>query len=107
MIQFNDTTHDLQTELDQHKSALEQFIVNGMTRFRTGLTQREEAISQLTAENEHLRNQLITAEANLAAAQADVAARDASLALAASQIAELEQLLANLNSGIDAAQAGA
>ena len=66
--------------------------------------QRKEALDSLAAENESLRSQLVAAENNLAASQAEVAARDASLAIAASQIAELEQRIVNLNSGIDAAQ---
>ena len=104
MQAFNETDLDLLTELDTHRSSLEQFIVNGMSRFRTGLIQRKEALDSLAAENESLRSQLVAAENNLAASQAEVAARDASLAIAASQIAELEQRIVNLNSGIDAAQ---
>lgn len=107
MNTFNHSTLDLQTELDQHKNSLEHFIINGMTNLRTGLTQREQAINELVTENETMRNQLAGVDSTIASMQATIDARDASLTLATSQITELEQRLASLNAGIDAAQAGA
>lgn len=104
MTQLNETNTGLIAAIDAHQSSLEQFIINGATNLRVGLIQREALISELTAENDNLRNQLLTAEQAVTLAQAVVAERDNSLAIAAAQIAELEQRIANLNTSIDAAQ---
>lgn len=104
MPAFNQPSESIISELNQHKSDLEQFIINGYNTFWVGLKQRDDAVIALEAENETLRSQVATAESNLAAAQNTINERDNSLVTAANYTAELEQRIANLNAAIDAAQ---